>query len=194
MNTTPEIIIPFDRIGEPGWEGPTGAILQDIADTWGDEMPPPCAEQALAAAEKRLGAPLPSDLALFYRTFGVADVGEELQQLEHMAFLAQWAEGYDLWDSLSEEAHAALPRLVTFSEYLGNGNAFCFDTRDGSVWYFDHDTDPHLIKLFASVGEYLKGCLIKAQQDMFDEGEADDIVEEKLVELFGEQVVAKWLY
>lgn len=191
---TTEIIIPFDRIGEPGWEGPAGAILQDLAANWDTPPPPPCTDQELAATEKRLGVALPPALKLFYTTFGVADVGEELQPLENMQFLSKWAEGYGLWDSLTPEELTALPHLVTFSEYLGNGNAFCFHKENFTVWYFDHDTDPTLMQLFDTVDDYLKGCLVSAQAELMEDPNAADIVEEKLVELFGERVVTKWLY
>ncbi len=193
MNEEPEIIVPFEQIGEPGWEGPTDAILQDIADNWGDERVSPSAEAELAATERRLGAALPPALRLLYANFGPADVGEQLQALKDMEPLQHWVEGFP-WDSISPEEAAALPHLVTFSEYLGNGNAFCFHTQDHSVWYFDHDTDPTLTRFFDDAGDYFKGCLIKAQQDLLEEPEAEDLVEEMLVELFGEKIVAKWLY
>ncbi len=194
LRTKDDIIVPFEQIGEPGWEKTAGPLLAEHAEEWGSPMNRPVAESLIAATEKRLGTALPDDLKLFYRAFGVADVGEELQALENMEYLSVWAEGFEPEEFMDPEQLALLPLLVTFSEYLGNGNAFCFHRGSGEIYYFDHDTAPHLVKLFDRAGDYLKGCLVKLQEAFFVGGEGEEITEEKLVDLFGEAVVTKWLY
>ena len=194
LRSKDDIIVPFERLGEAGWEKASGELLAEQAELWGSPMNRPVAETLIHATEQRLGVTLPEDLTLFYRTFGVADIGEEMQALENMELLAVWAEGIDLEDMLDPDQVALLPHLVTFSEYLGNGNAFCFHKDSGAVYYFDHDTAPHLAKLFDSPGDYIKGCLVKLQEAFFIGDEGEECIEEKLAELFGEAVVTKWLY
>ena len=194
LKTADDIIVPFDRMGDPDWEKNSRMLLTEQAEEWGSPMPQPVDEALITATEKRLGVTLPSDLALFYRTFGVADIGEEMQALENMENLSVWAAGFEPEEFMDPEELAILPHLVTFSEYLGNGNAFCFHRDTGEIYYFDHDTAPHLVKLFDRAGDYLKGCLVKLQEAFFVTGDGPDIVEEKLVELFGEERITKWLY
>ncbi len=194
LRNAADIIVPFEVMGETGWEKATGMLLAEQAEHWGSPMNRPVAENLIKATEKRLGAALPPDLALFYRTFGVADIGEELQALENMEYLSAWAEGFEPEEFMDPDQLALLPQLVTFSEYLGNGNAFCFHRDTGEIYYFDHDTAPHLVKLFDRAGDYLKGCLVKLQEAFFVGSDGEEIVEEKLVELFGERLITKWLY
>ncbi len=194
LRTKDDIVVPFQTMGEDGWEKATRMLLKEQAELWGSPMNRPVAESLIAATEKRLGAPLPEDLILFYRTFGVADIGEELQALENMEYLSDWAAPFEPEEFMTPEETALLPQLVTFSEYLGNGNAFCFHRDMHDVYYFDHDTAPHLVRLFDRPGEYLKGCLVKLQEAFFVGADGEEITEEKLVELFGEALVTKWLY
>ena len=193
LHNKDDIIIPFEAVGEPGWEEKTRMLLYAFAENWGENLPEPVTEELIAVTEKRLGVRLPDTLTLFYRVFGIADIGEELQALENMQTLADWTEGFD-WDEAGEKEKEMLPHLVTFSEYLGNGNAFCFHRETGSVYYFDHETEPYLVKLFDKVDDYLKGCLIALQEHFFESSDAADIVEEKLLEVFSEGVITKWMY
>lgn len=96
--------------------------------------------------------------------------------------------------SFSEEDIRLLPHLVIFSDYLGNGNMFCFHATSFEVYYFDHDQQPYLTRLFPSVDAYLQGCLIAAQSDLSTHPEIDVWIEELLVERYGQEVVAKWRY
>ena len=194
LRSKDDIIIPFQFIGEAGWDEKTRMLLEAYGEEWGESLTAPLSAQAVDAAEKRLGTQIPEPLALFYRTFGIADIGEELQVLENMLPLEDWAEGFD-WDEwANDEEKALVPYLVTFSEYVGNGNAFCFHRQTGEIYYFDHDTAPHVTKLFDRADEYLKGCLIALQESFFSLDNASEIVEEKLVELFGERCITKWMY
>ena len=72
-----DIIIPFNRISDAGWEQTTRLILENYAELDEQEMAPPVSDADLREAEKRLGS-FPDALALFYKTFGVADIGEIL--------------------------------------------------------------------------------------------------------------------
>lgn len=60
-----------------------------------------------------------------------------------------------------------MPFLVTFSDYLGNGNMFCFHSETKEIYYFDHDTKPYLTRMFSCIDEYLKGRLITCQYQLF---------------------------
>jgi SMI1 / KNR4 family. len=189
-----DIIVPFHTLGEPDWEKNTRMLLEAYAEELGVRVPDPLPAQALEAVENRLGISFPESLALFYRTFGIADIGEELQALENIAPLEEWAEHFEWEEWANEEERDIARHLVTFSEYVGNGNAFCFHRETGEVYYFDHDTAPYVTKLFDRPDEYLKGCLVALQEHFFTTDAAADIVEDKLVEMFGERVVTKWMY
>ena len=197
LQSRDDIVIPFDRIGDPGWIEATRPILQECVGISfdADEMPPPVPEEDIVAAHRRLGA-FPEPLALFYRTFGVADVGEYLLPPEEMKPLAEsFADTEWMHANMSSKELKILPDLVVFGDYLGNGNMFCFHRETMEVWYFDHDDPPMLTRLFERVDDYLKGCLIKVQGVFFDdpdlgERETDAI----LCDLFGKPVVLKWMY
>ena len=191
-----DLIWPFTAIGDEGWENGVQSILEAAAEEWGAQMPPPVSEEKLVDTEKRLGTAIPPSLRLFLKRFGVADIGEELQHPDNMVSLAQWAEGMELEEFMAENERTATADLITFSEHLGIGNVFCFHRTDHSVHFFDHDTSPHLEKLFDSVDDYLKGCLIKVQDIFFAPAISDpeSLVEEELVRIFGEKTVVKWLY
>lgn len=191
-----DLIMPFTAIGEPGWEDGVRRILEAVADSWGEAMPLPVGEETLEATEKRLGTALPPSLRLFLTRFGVADVGEELQDPGNMVPLSDWAEGMDLEEFITEEERASLDDLFTFSEHVGRGCVFCFHRDDNSVYFFDPETAPHLGKLFNTVDDYLKACLLNVQDIFFDPSVRDpeNLIEEELVRLFGERAVAKWLY
>ena len=57
---------------------------------------------------------------------------------------------------------------------------------------------PYLTKLFDTADDYIKGCLIFCQGDLFKKGVDEEIVwqweEEIAIELFGEEIVNKWRY
>jgi hypothetical protein len=93
---------------------------------------------------------------------------------------------------------SVLPYLITFSDSLGNGNMFCFHRDTKEIFYFDHDKKPYLTKHFDKVDDYLKGCLIMCQSDFFGEGidqdEVDGWTKEIIEELYGKDVLSKWIY
>jgi len=198
INRKEDIIIPFDKIGEDNWESKTQLIIQSIAENWNDELKEPISIEELQELENRLGTTLPNSLKIFYQIFGLPDIGEQLQDLKEIGWIKNiWAEQPQYGPDFTEEDKIHLPFLVSFSDYLGNGNMFCFHSETKEIYYFDHDNKPYITKMFNTVDEYLKGCLIFAQSDLFGDVEQEDVeewTEEIVSEIVGEETVEKWRY
>ena len=199
IRTKNDIKVPFEKIGAESWEATTREILDSILETYGDDPVDASEETQILELEKRLGTALPQGLKSFYTTFGIANIGEELLQLPDIGWLKDiWADQPQYGPDFSDEDKVSLPFLVTFSDYLGNGNMFCFHGETKEVYYFDHDSTPYLTKMFSKVDDYIKGCLIFAQDVLPAEGvDTDDVqkwIEEKVIALFGEETVRKWRY
>jgi len=195
INKKEDIIIPFDKIGIQGWEVNAKRIIEAIADNFGDDLQEPISTDEIIQLEKRLGTTLPDSLKLFYRTFGIADIGEQLQNLDEIGWIKDiWADQPQYGPDFTDEDKNHLPFLVSFSDYLGNGNMFCFHSETKNVYYYDHDERPYIVKMFDSVDDYLKGCLIFAQNDFSDNDEIENWTEEVVSEIVGENVVEKWRY
>jgi len=199
INKKEDIIIPFDQIGDDDWKIRTSQIIEAIADNWDDELTAPVAADEISELEKKLGTTLPESLSIFYQTFGLANIGEELQAFEDIGWLkdtgaADPEHGVDF----TAEEQAVLPYLVTFSDYLGNGNMFCFHSETKEIYYFDHDEAPYIYKMFSTVDDYIKDCLIFGQSDLFGENatqeEADQWTEEIVGEMIGKHKIRKWRY
>jgi hypothetical protein len=199
INKKEDIIIPFNRIGDDDWKIRTSQIIEAVAENWNDELKAPVSADEISALEKRLGTTLPEPLSVFYQTFGLANIGEELQAFEDIDWLkntgpADPEHGLDF----TAEDEAVLPYLVTFSDYLGNGNMFCFHSETKEIYYFDHDEAPYIYKMFSVVDDYIKGCLIFAQSDLFGESttqeEVDKWTEEIVEEMIGKDKIRKWRY
>lgn len=199
INKKSDIAIPFHSIGDDDWEIQTRNIIQAIVDNWDDEIAVPCSALDIQQLELRLKVKLPASLKLFYQIFGIADIGEQLQSCEDIDFLHNiWAKTPEYAPDFAEADLDVLPFLITFSDYLGNGNMFCFHVNTHEIYYFDHDSKPYLSKMFDRVDDYLKGCLIFAQADLFglniDQEQVEQWVEEVAVRLFGQATVNKWRY
>ena len=198
INRKEDIIIPFDKIGEDNWESKTQLIIQSIAENWDDELKEPISTEEIQELENRLETTLPNSLKIFYQKFGLADIGEQLQDLNEIGWIKNnWAEQPQYGPDFTEDDKIHLPFLVSFSDYLGNGNMFCFHSETKEIYYFDHDSKPYLTKMFNTVDEYLKGCLIFAQSDLFGNAEQEDVeewTEEIVSEIIGEETVEKWRY
>lgn len=198
INRKEDIVIPFDKIGEDNWEIKTQLIIQSIADNWNADLKKPISTEEMQTLENRLGTTLPKNLNLFYQKFGLADIGEQLQNLNEIDWIKNiWAQHPEYGPDFTEEDKIYLPFLVSFSDYLGNGNMFCFHSETKEIYYFNHDDKPYLTKMFNTVDEYLKGCLIFAQADLFGDVEQEDLeewTEEIVSELVGEKTVKKWRY
>ncbi|MBW1296350.1 SMI1/KNR4 family protein [Aquimarina litoralis] len=194
-----EIIIPFENIGDENWSNKTEYIISELADNWGDELPPSISSQEIFELEKRLGTTLPDGLKLFYQEFGVANVGEQLQNFTEIGWIKDiWKDQPEYGPDFSDEDNKHLSFLVSFSDYLGNGNMFCFHSETKEIYYYDHDTKPFLTKLFDDVSDYLKGCLVSCQAELFNQEigqeQVEEWCEEILNEMFDEHIVKKWRY
>ena len=194
-----DIVIPFVKIGNDGWEKKTRDIILSFADAWDKTLPEPKTDDEINSLERKLGVKLPEGLRLFYREFGIAPVGEQLMSFDEIGWIKDiWAEAPEYGPDFTDEDKAVLPFLVAFSGYLGNGNMFCFHQDTKEVYYFDHDDKPYLTRLFDTVDDYLKGCLILCQTDLsaqdIDRTEADRWAEETVGELYGPETLRKWRY
>lgn len=194
-----DVIIPFEKIGDNNWVENTENIIKELADNWGDEIAEPIRLETILELEKRIGTTLPNSLKLFYQNFGIAEIGEELQDLDEIGWIRNiWKDEPQYGPEFTEEDKKNLPFLISFSDYLGNGNMFCFHSETKEIWYYDHDTQPYLTKLFNDAGDYLKGCLISCQSDLFNQEIGQEKVEkwseEILITMFGKDIVKKWKY
>ena len=198
INTKKDILIPFNKIGEDNWEIKTQLIIHSIAENWDDELKEPISSEEIQELENCLGTTLPNSLKIFYQKFGLADIGEQLQDLNDIDWIKNiWAEQPQYGPDFTEEDKIHLPFLVSFSNYLGNGNMFCFHSETKEIYYFDHDSKPYLTKMFDTVDEYLKGCLIFVQSDLLGSAEQEDVekwTEEIVSEIVGKDTVKKWRY
>ncbi|MCP2028300.1 hypothetical protein L1276_003470 [Flavobacterium sp. HSC-32F16] len=190
-----DILIPFTKIGDADWKINTQKIIEAIADNYGDDLKKPVSEEEVLALETKLGTSLPENLKLFYQTFGIADIGEQLQDFEEVDWIKDiWSDAPQYGPDFTEQDQQFLPYLISFSDYLGNGNMFCFHSETKEIYYYDHDDAPYLTKMFDLVDDYLKGCLIFAQNDFSENKEIDDWTEEIANDLFGKTTVRKWRY
>ena len=194
-----DIVIPFDKIGNDNWDTKTGEIIQSFANEWRKKLPEPKTEDEIKRLEDKLGVNLPGGLKLFYKTFGIAPVGEALLNFEEIGYLKDiWADEPEYGPDFTEEDKTVLPYLITFSDYLGNGNMFCFHQDTKEIYYFDHDDKPYLTKLFDTVDDYLKGCLIFSQASLYEQGvvqaDIERWIEETVEELYGVETLKKWKY
>ncbi len=194
-----DIIIPFGKIGDENWLDKTKYIITEFADNWGNELSESISIEQLSELEKRLGTTLPDSLKLFYQKFGIANIGEQLQNFTEIGWIKDiWKDQPEYGPDFSDEDKKYLPFLVSFSDYLGNGNMFCFHCETKEIYYFDHDTQPFLTKLFDDASDYIKGCLISCQIDLFNQEigqeKVEEWCEEILDEMFGEDIIEKWKY
>lgn len=195
INKKEDILIPFNNIGDPNWEINTKKIIESIADNFGDDLKNPISDEEVQDLETKLGTALPENLKLFYQTFGIADIGEQLQDFKEVDWIKDiWADVPQYGPDFTDHDQKILPFLISFSDYLGNGNMFCFHCDTKEIYYYDHDEMPYLTKMFDTVDDYLKGCLIFAQNDFSESREIDSWTEEIVIDLFGKETVKKWRY
>jgi SMI1 / KNR4 family. len=198
INKKEDIIIPFDKIGDANWDTKTELIIQSIVENYDDELKDPISIDEIQKLENRLGATLPDSLKTFYQKFGLADIGEQLQDLNEIGWIKDiWKDEPEYAPDFTNSEKKHLPFLISFSDYLGNGNMFCFHSETKEIFYYDHDTKPYLTKMFDRVDDYLKGCLIFAQTDFYGDVDSEEVEEwaEKIVsKLFGNKTVKKWRY
>ena len=147
IKTKSDIIIPFERIGDSNWMTKTKLIIDEVAENWNEEPRKPILVNEITKLEDRLKTTLPENLKLFYLNFGIAGIGEELQEFEEIDWLKNiWEDAPQYEPDFTKEDQKVLPFLISFSNYLGNGNVFCFHSKTKEIYYFDHDTQPYLTK------------------------------------------------
>lgn len=192
-----DIIIPFDNIGDNNWALKTKLIIDSLAENWNKKAKEPISTDDIKKLEERLGTSLPENLKTFYNTFGLSDIGEQLQDFEDIGWIK------DIWTDnpygpdFTEDDKVFLPYLISFSDYLGNGNMFCFHSQTKEIYYYDHDDTPYITKMFDRVDDYIKGCLIFAQYDLFGKADQEQIgkwTEEIVGNLVGKDIAKKWRY
>ncbi|WP_431823502.1 SMI1/KNR4 family protein [Burkholderia sp. F1] len=155
----------------------------------------PATQGAVSQAEVRIGCTLPGALRRYHLEIGALQLAEHLCALENDAPIPI----QPLFDAfpglvergLSEQEDVLAKQMVVFSDYLGNGNMFCFHGSTGEVFYFDHDTDPALTFFASDINSYLEALMIKMLADVHEQEEAG---EDLLVERFGRALVSKWMY
>lgn len=198
INTKEDIIIPFKHIGDVLWKENTCRIINALNYNWNKEKAIPLTIQEIDELEERLNTKLPNTLKLFYLTFGIADIGEQLVSINDITYLKEiWEPHPQYGPQFTKDDLTVLPFLITFSDYIGNGNMFCFHKETQDIYYFDHDTQPYITKFFSDFEDYLRGCLILAQVDLFGEAEqkqVDQWTESIVIDLVGKDVVQKWRY
>ena len=165
-----DVIIPFQTIGDENWQEQTEYILNEYARNWNLKCPKPISFQAITTLEQKLKTTIPEELKLFYTTFGLANIGEELLPINKIEYLSNHEAILQNYESFfTAEELATLHQLIVFSNSLGNGNKFCFHSETKGIYFFDHDSSPHLTKLFSTASDYIKACLINCQIDLFNQ-------------------------
>jgi len=187
------------------------------AYAWMDEEPAqakPFSWAELRLCEWRLGCSLPQSLRDYLLQLGVLDWAERLlsPRFDLMAPDADMdaigpvqvvfpgiADIVEMSAPQQAQAlNAQLSELVVFGDYLGNGNLWCFDRRDGSVWYLDHDSSPLLTRMFDDAGDYLDALalmsLCRSYAVAQGRGDDDEQAEVLLGGRLGQALVRKWMY
>ena len=187
------------------------------AHAWMDEelaQAKPFSRAELRLCEWRLGCNLPRSLHDYLSQLGVLDWAERLlsprfdlmapdADMDAIGLVQVVFPGIADIVEMSEqqqaqELMAQLSEMVVFGDYLGNGNLWCFDRRDGSVWYLDHDSSPLLTRMFDDVGDYLDALalmsLCRSHAVAQGRDDSDEQAEALLSERFGQRLVKKWMY
>lgn len=192
-----DILIPFEKIGDENWKENTFKILKERRSIWNEEKKSAKTEKEIRKLEQKLKTKLPKGLQLFYLNFGIADIGEQLQDFKDVNRL------HTLWNEtliveyFSKKEIELLPYLISFSDYLGNGNMFCFHAKTKEVYYYDHDTKPYLTKMFTTVDDYIKACLMFYQFEFCNaenQDKAMNLCESFLIKMYGLKTIKKWMY
>ena len=179
------------RIGT-GWEDELRPFLKAYADFMGDEMSVPAGDTELDKCENILKTTLPTDLRLFYKTFGPAKLQEGLFSPSDFNYLTRdWNKKF--LDNYTSSEQDVLSKLIVFGDYLGNGNVWCFHADTKDIFYFKHDSRPNINGMFETFGQYIQSLVIFSQQEMAD-GELDDEIEKIVVGLIGQDRVRVWQY
>jgi hypothetical protein len=173
----------------------------------------PASQIEAAACEERIGVKLPQSLRNYHLALGASETAEEILPLtpRDRDAVGPLLDAYpgirELVETLPDRAAVIeqVDSMVAFGSYLGNGNYWCFDRVDGSVWYFDHDggRDPGwrgeqgtavLTRMFDDVGEYFDVLTVISIGQAHEALGGQDASEAELREMLGDQRVSTWLY
>lgn len=199
-----DIVIPFVKIGDKGWEEKSKEIARSLLYSWGTSFDEIVFElksdQELDEVEQRIETSLPDGLRLFFQTIGVANIKDRMQKFEMIGRLSE------IWDSnvetqgikLTDEELAIFPNLVAFNDHHCSGNLFCFHDDTKEIYYFDQKLKPHISKMFDSFDDYMLGRMISCQIDLFDlevgQEKVEKWIEEIMIETFGDHIYKKWYF
>jgi hypothetical protein len=188
-----DIFIPKKQIRlGTGWEDEIRPFLKSYADFMGDDMSIPSSDDELDKCENILETTLPTDLRLFYKTFGPPKLQEGMFDVSDFDYLTKsWNK--QLMDSYSKTEQDVLSKLIVFGDYLGNGNVWCFHADTKDIFYYKHDSQPNINGMFETFGQYIQALIIFSQRDIAD-GELDDEIEQIVVGLIGQDRVRVWQY
>ena len=175
------------------------AVIGAYAALWGDHATAPRLAPmpvvTLDALEQALGHALPPALRAYHAQLGALSLGETLRRADptHDAPIQPLASA---WPSLEDigltpDDLALASHLVAFGDYLGNGNHFCYDTRDGAVWYFDHDGPRFLTRFFDGVVEYLDALMLLTLAEVHEDDAAGEAL---LRQRHGDACIRTWRY
>lgn len=188
-----DVFIPTKEIGVgTGWENEIRPFLKSYADFMGDKMSNPTTDDELNRCEASLKTSLPTDLRLFYRTFGPSKLQEGLFKASDFSYLTKnWTK--ELLNNYSTTEQGILSKLVVFGDYLGDGNVWCFHADTKDIFFYKHDSRPNINGMFKTFGQYIQSLIVFSQRDMAD-GELDEEIEKIVVGLIGQDRVGVWQY
>lgn len=168
-------------------------------DQWENPSPlSPVKPEEVDALEQRLGCTIPPLLRTYHEQIGTLDLAETLCSVASAKY-ASIEPLHNAYPGISDILEGApdadaqwalVNQLITFGDYLGNGNMWCFHRETGEVWYFDHDSSPMLTQMFSNVGQYLDILMFKCLLEVHGEEDNEELLRERL----SDAVVEKWMY
>lgn len=173
------------------------AVISARAELWaGHRSAPtlaPVDAAAVAMRETTLGCALPPLLRRYHLELGALSLAERLCGVDTEPRIEPLIDAYPAIRerALDEDDCARLAELVVFSDYLGNGNLFCFHRLSGEVYYFDHDEGAMLTRFFPSVADYLDALMILSLGEVHEDTAQAEAL---LVQRHGQALVRKWMY
>lgn len=149
----------------------------------------------IESLEATLACKLPAALRDFHLRFGITQLAETINGLdiEDDYGTKPLLDAYPgiIEIDLSPTELALANELIAFGDYLGNGNMWCFHRTTHAVYYFDHDSEPHLTHFFDDVQMYLDIVILKCLCEIYDDLEAEEAI---LEANFDTTLIKKWMY
>lgn len=189
-----DIVIPFKKIGDPHWKENARKIFLNVFLSWGSEIDD-CtfsiiSDEEIDDIENTIQAKLPYSLREFYKNFLTEDLEKKLGAKDYIDRLTNLLPSCncDTKEALEVLNNPILNHLVCFSNYLKTGKLFCFHEETEAVYLFDIEHSPILTKICNNLDEFLMGCLIYAQSDLFVDANNREEVEKWIWEVMAEEV------